>query len=206
MNKKTINAFIALSIFFQFYVLSFPALSDDSDVISVVKNYAYKDGEPYALSQVYAVEPPDEGFLPYYIYHSTIEGVFPFVINREGVKGKDEPYTRCNIAFKINGKVLIPERRYNSGYAEDSEPCLGFLGSIKKIQGKGNIDWLVTNSVYQIESDNPDKINEVYFNTGNKICYAGDISVRLSSGKIKLSSLGRVLPASNDFSECSKNN
>lgn len=85
-----------------------------------------------------------------------VEYAYPFVFNREGVPGKDEPYSRCNVVLNVDAQYLIPDRIYNSGYAEDSEPCLG-IEKLWIIKGSKDIKWFVTDTLYKSEGDTSKK-------------------------------------------------
>ncbi|HHU4045586.1 TPA: hypothetical protein ACUB6H_001150 [Enterobacter cloacae] len=56
------NAIILLSLA---GVIIFCSLGVLANVSVAVKNYTFKEGEPYGLSQVYKVNAPDVGFPPY---------------------------------------------------------------------------------------------------------------------------------------------
>ena len=145
-------------------IFSLGASANDVDVSSAVKSYTYKDGEPYGLSKVYQIDAPDNGFPPYYIFQKLGKGthIHLFLIAKD--YGKDEPYSRCNVVLKVNDHYLIPNRNYKTGYAEDSESCLG-VDRMQIIKGSKDIKWYVTEVLYQSESDTP-KTEEVYFYSG----------------------------------------
>ncbi|EPC4019084.1 MULTISPECIES: hypothetical protein [Enterobacter] len=198
-NKILTKSFVCAMIFFSMRVLA-----DDIDVSSAVKNYTFKDGEPYGLSQVYQINAPDTGFPPYYVFQSLgKENAYPFVFNREGLPGKDEPYSRCNLVLKVNDQYLIPNRNYKSEYAEDSEPCLG-IDRIRIIKGKRDIKWYVTEALYQSKGDTPDKIEEIYFYSGVFFCFSKEISSKLAVGKIKIKDLENLSVDEKYFAECDK--
>ena len=137
------------------------AFADNMGISDAVKSYTCKDGEPYGLSKVYQINTPDSGFPPYYIFLKLgVENAYPFVFNREGVPGKDEPYSRCNLVLKNNDQYLIPDRKYKSGYAEDSEPCLG-IEKLRIVHGSKDIKWFVSDAIYQSENDTPEKTEEI---------------------------------------------
>lgn len=69
-----------------------------------------------------------------------VDNAYPFVFNREGVPGKEEPYSRCNVVLKVEEQNFIPDRKFKSGYAEDSEPCLG-IEKLRVVQGNNDIKW-----------------------------------------------------------------
>lgn len=85
-----------------------------------------------------------------------VDNAYPFVFNREGVPGKEEPYSRCNVVLKVEEQNFIPDRKFKSGYAEDSEPCLG-IEKLRVVQGNNDIKWYVTYALYQSEGDAPEK-------------------------------------------------
>ena len=179
-------------------------LANDGGVSSAVKNYTYKDGEPYGLSQVYSVDAPDNGFLPYYIFVKLgVNNAYPFVFNREGVPGKDEPYSRCNVALKANDKYLIPDRAYKSGYAEDSESCIG-VDRLQLIKGSKDIKWYVADTFYQSEGNSPDKTGEVYFYSGGSFCFSQRLSLKLAANKVSMRDLKSITLEDSDFKECAK--
>lgn len=115
------------------------------------KDYTFKEGEPYSLSQLYKVNATNVGFPPYYIFMQLgVEYAYPFVFNREGIPGKDKPYSRCNVVLNCNAQYLIPDRKYNSGYAEDTEPCLG-MENLRIIKGSKDIKWFATDALYNLK-------------------------------------------------------
>lgn len=198
------NTLLLLSLVSVINFYSSGAIANAVDVSSAVKNYSFKEGEPYGLSQVYQVNAPDAGFPPYYVFLKLgVENAYPFVFNREGVPGKDEPYSRCNLVLKNNGQYLIPDRTYKSGYAEDSEPCLG-IEKLRVVQGSKDIKWFVTDAIYQSENDTPEKTEEIYFYSGGIFCFSEDTSVKLAANKISMKDLKNLTLDKKDFKECSK--
>lgn len=198
------NTLLLLSLVSVINFYSSGALANAVDVSSAVKNYTFKEGEPYGLSQVYQVNAPDAGFPPYYVFLKLgVENAYPFVFNREGVPGKDEPYSRCNLVLKNNGQYLIPDRTYKSGYAEDSEPCLG-IEKLRVVQGSKDIKWFVTDTIYQSENDTPEKTEEIYFYSGGIFCFSEGTSVKLAANKISMKDLKNLTLDKKDFKECAK--
>lgn len=170
-----------------------------------VRNYVFKDGQPYPLSKIYDINSPDNGFLSYYIYFKNkYNNVYPFVFNQEGVKNKESPYSRYNVAFYINGKVLILDRKYNSGHAGDVAPCLGFKGDVKVIHSRNQSVWFISRVYYGIANDEPAELDEVYYFYGNKLCFLDEVSTEFSSKKLSLSKLNQMIPTQDDFNECSE--
>ena len=200
MNIK----FLVLGVFSSISFYSSVSFANSSDLSSAVKNYTYKDGEPYGLSQVYKVNSPDEGLPPYYIFMKLgIENAIPFVFNREGVPGKDEPYSRCNVVIKVKDKFLIPERKYKSGYAEDSEPCIG-IDKLSIVKGNQDVEWYVANAIYQSESQSLDSSEEVYFYSDGNFCFSEGVTLKLSSKKININDLKKISVDEKYFQECAK--
>lgn len=198
------NTFLFLSLVSVINFYSSGVLANTVDVSSAIKSYTFKEGEPYGLSQVYQVNAPDSGFLPYYVFLKLgVENAYPFVFNREGVPGKDEPYSRCNLVLKNNEQYLIPDRTYKSGYAEDSEPCLG-IEKLRIVQGSKDIKWFVTDAIYQSENDTPEKTEEIYFYSGGVFCFSEDTSVKLAANKISMKDLKNLTLDKKDFTECAK--
>lgn len=198
------NTILLLGFVSALNFLSLGVSANDGDVSSAVKSYTYKDGEPYVLSQVYQIDAPDTGFPTYYIFQKLGKGnAYPFVFNREGLPGKDEPYSRCNVVLKINDQYLIPNRNYKSGYAEDSEPCLG-IDRMQIIKGNEVIKWYVTEALYQSEGDTPDKTEEIYFYSDKVFCFSEDTSVKLAANKISIKDLKNLTLDEKDFKECAK--
>lgn len=200
MNNKTLLlGFVSVLNFF-----SLGAYANDLNVSSAVKSYTYKDGEPYGLSKVYQIDAPDTGFPPYYIFQKLGKwNAYPFVFNREGLPGKDEPYSRCNVVLKVNDHYLIPNRNYKTGYAEDSESCLG-VDRMQIIKGSKEIKWYVTEVLYQSESDTPNKTEEVYFYSGGFFCFSKKISSKLAASKVNIIDLGNLSVDEKYFEECDK--
>ncbi|WP_455843808.1 hypothetical protein [Pantoea agglomerans] len=178
--------------------------NNNFDVKRSVEKYVYKNGKPYVLSKVYEVMAPPSGFLPYYIYSDENTYVYPFVFNREGIKGINEPYSRCNLAYAINGMVFIPGRKFNSGYAEDSEQCLGFDGDVKTLKNSKGIEWFVTKAVYEVDPDKPDSTYEVYFYLNGFFCFSKNDSHLISVNEGDILILKNKGVAEKDFMECSK--
>ncbi|WP_237932103.1 hypothetical protein [Buttiauxella sp. S19-1] len=198
-NKNLLLNLVSVIVFY-----SSGAIANSVDVSSAVKNYTFKEGEPYGLSQVYQVNAPDVGFPPYYVFLKLgIENAYPFVFNREGVPGKDEPYSRCNVVLKVNDQNLIPERKYRSGYAEDSEPCLG-IDKLQTVKGSKDIKWYVADALYQSEDNSPDKTDEVYFYSGGSFCFSQSLSLKLAANKISMKDLKNLSLNEKDFEECAK--
>lgn len=198
------NAIILLSLAGVVNFYSPSVLANAADVSAAVKNYTFKEGEPYGLSQVYKVNAPDVGFPPYYIFMKLgVEYAYPFVFNREGVPGKDEPYSRCNVVLNFNSQYLIPDRKYNSGYAEDSEPCLG-MEKLWVIKGSKDIKWFVTDTLYKSEGDTPERTEEVYFYTNGNFCFSQEASVKLAANKITMEGLKNLALDKKDFEQCAK--
>lgn len=186
VQMKTI---FLLSFAIDIFLIAFCVMASNQDVSSAVKSYTNKDGEPYGLSQVYQIDAPGTGFPPYYIFQKLGKGnAYPFVFNREGLPGKYEPYSRCNVVLKINDQYLMPNRNYKSGYAEDSEPCLD-IDRMQIIKGNNDIKWYVTEALYQSEGDTPDKTEEIYFYSDKVLCFSKDFSSKLAAGKIKIKDL-----------------
>lgn len=200
--------FLILSfLLFSLVLSSFGAKAEsDLNIKLSVEEYVFKNGKPYPLSRVYEIMSPDSGFLPYYVYVDNKTNSYPFVFNREGIKDTNEPYSRCNLAFAINGRVLIPERKYNSGYAEDTEQCLGVSGSVKTFKKNNNIEWFVTKTIYDDNSDKPDFNYEVYFYSGGRLCFSQKNSVFISVNKGDILRLKNIHVNKDDFAECSKIN
>ncbi|MDN2485280.1 hypothetical protein [Kosakonia sacchari] len=174
------------------------------DVLSAVKNYTFKEGEPCGLIRVYQINTPDSGFSPYYVFLKLgIENAYPFVFNREGISGKDEPYSRYNVVLKVNNQSLMPDRKYKSGYAEDSESCLG-IEKLRVVQGSKNIKWFMIDALYQSESDTTEKTEEVYFYSGGGFCFSESKSVKLVANKITMEDLKNLALDKEDFEECAK--
>lgn len=202
MIMKNIFLLLGLVSFVNFY--SSGAFANATDVSTAVKNYTFKDGEPYGLSQVYQINAPDAGFQPYYVFLKLgVYNAYPFVFNREGVPGKDEPYSRCNVVLKVKDQNFIPDRRFKSGYAEDSEPCLG-IEKLRVVQGNNDIKWYVTYALYQSEGDTPEKTEEVYFYSGGHFCFSKEISKKLAAEKISMIELKNINLGKKDFEECAK--
>lgn len=198
------NTFLFLSLVSVINFYSSGVLANTADVSSAVKNYSFKEGEPYGLSQVYQVNAPDSGFPPYYVFLKLgVENAYPFVFNREGVPGKDEPYSRCNLVLKNNDQYLIPDRTYKSGYAEDSEPCLG-IEKLRIVHGSKDIKWFVSDAIYQSENDTPEKTEEIYFYSGGVFCFSEYTSVKLAVNKISIKDLKNLTLDKKDFKECAK--
>ncbi|SMG55492.1 hypothetical protein [Cedecea sp. NFIX57] len=198
------NTILLLGFVSAINFFSLGASANDVDVSSAVKSYTFKDGEPYGLSQVYQIDAPDTGFPPYYIFQKLGKGnAYPFAFNREGLPGKDEPYSRCNVVLKVNDQYLIPNRNYKSGYAEDSEPCLG-IDRMQIIKGNKDIKWYVTEALYQSEGDTPDKTEEIYFYSDNYFCFSKDFSSKLAAGKIKIKDLESLSVDGKNAEECAK--
>lgn len=186
------------------FLISFFVMASNQDVSSAVISFTYKDGEPYGLSQVYQVNAPDTGFVPYYIFLKLGNGnAYPFVFNREGVPGKDEPYSRCNLVLKNNDQYLIPDRTYKSGYAEDSELCLG-IEKLRIVHGSKDIKWFVTDAIYQSENGTPEKTEEFYFYSGGVFCSSEGTSVKLAANKISMKDLKNLTLDKKDFKECAR--
>lgn len=197
---KNTFLFLGLVNFINFY--SSGVLANTADVSSAVKNYTFKEGEPYGLSQVYQVNAPGSGFPPYYVFLKLgVENAYPFVFNREGVPGKDEPYSRCNLVLKKNDQYLIPDRTYKSGYAEDSEQCLG-IEKLRIVHGSKDIKWFVSDAIYQSKNDTPEKTEEIYFYSGGFFCFSEGTSVKLAANKISIKELKKLTLDKNDFKEC----
>lgn len=173
------------------------------DVISSIERYVYRNGVPYNLSQVYGVKAHEKGFKSYYIYNDKHSNVFPFVFNREGIKGIKEPYSRCNLAYVMGGEVLIPNRKYKSEYAEDSEQCLGFDDVVRTYDENG-VAWFITKSIYHINTDEPDVSYEVYFYLDGKLCFSQVKSQLISIKGVDLSDLKYFNLNKKDFLECSQ--
>ena len=198
------NTIILLGFASIIKLYSLDVFMNDMDLSSTVKSYTYKDGKPYGLSQIYQVDAPDTGFLPYYIFWDLGKGnAYPFVFNREGLPSKNDPYSRCNVVLKVNDKYFIPERNYKSGYAEDSEPCLG-IDRIKIIKGSKGVKWYVTEVLYQSGSDVPDKTEEVYFYFDGFFCFSKEISEKLVLGKVTIKNLKDFSMDNKSFEECDK--
>lgn len=198
------NTFLFLSLVSVINFYSSGLLANTADVSSAVKSYTFNEGEPYGLSQVYQVSAPDSGFPPFYVFLKLgVENAYPFVFNREGVPGKDEPYSRCNLVLKNNGQYLIPDRTYKSGYVEDSEPCLG-IEKLRVVQGSNDIKWFVTDAIYQSENDTPEKTEEIYFYSGGIFCFSEGTSVKLAANKISMKDLKNITLDKKDFKECAK--
>lgn len=199
-----INTFLFLSLVsvINFYPLNVQA--NTADVSSAVKSYTFKEGEPYGLSQVYQVNVPESGFPPYYVFLKLgVENAYPFVFNREGVPGKDEPYSRCNLVLKNNDQYLIPDRTYKSGYAEDSELCLG-IEKLRIVHGRKDIKWFVTDAIYQSGNGTPEKTEEIYFYSGGVFCFSESTSVKLAANKISMKDLKNLTLDKKDFKECAR--
>jgi hypothetical protein len=198
------NTILLLSLLSVINFYSSGTLASSMDVLSAVKNYTFKEGEPYGLPRVYQTNTPDSGFSPYYVFLKLgIENAYPFVFNREGISGKDEPYSRCNVVLKVNNQSLIPDRKYKSGYAEDSEPCLG-IEKLRVVQGSKNIKWFVTDALYQPENDTTEKTKEVYFYSGGSFCFSESKSVKLAANKITMEDLKNLVLNKDEFEECAK--
>lgn len=179
-------------------------LANTADVSSAVKSYILKEGEPYGLSQVHQVNPPDSGFPPYYVFLKLgVENAYPFIFNREGVPGKDEPYSRCNLVLKNNDRYLIPDRKYKAGYAEDSESCLG-IEKLSIVQSSKDIKWFETDAIYQSENDTPEKTEEIYFYSARVFCFSEGTSVKIAANKISMKDLKNLTLDKKDFKECAK--
>ncbi len=148
--------------------------------------------------------PLTQGFTPYYIFLKLgVENTYPFIFNREGVPGKDEPYSRCNLVLKNNDQYLIPDRTYKSGYAEDSEPCFG-IEKLRIVHGSKDIKWFVSDDIYQSENDTPEKTEEIYLYSGGVFCFSEDTSVKLAVNKISIKDLKNLTLDKKDFKECAK--
>lgn len=126
-----------------------------------------------------------------------------FVLNREGVSGKNEPYSRCNAALTVNDKDFIPDRAYKSGYAEDSEPCIG-VGRLQFIKGSKDIKWYVADTFYQSEGDSPDKTGEVYYYSSSSFCFSQGISLKLAANKVSMRGLKNITLEDADFKRYAK--
>ncbi|WP_261641169.1 hypothetical protein [Erwinia mallotivora] len=180
------------------------AFANNMGISDAVKSYTYKDGEPYGLSKVYQINTPDAGFHTYYVFFKLgVDNAYPFVFNREGVAGKEEPYSRCNVVLKVENQNLIPDRKFKSGYAEDSEPCLG-IKKLRVVQGNKYIKWYITYAQYQSESGSPEKTEEVYFYSGGHFCFSKEISKKLAAEKISMIELKNINLGKKDFEECAK--
>ncbi|MFG6078982.1 hypothetical protein [Erwinia sp. OPT-41] len=198
------KAILLLGFAIDIFLISFCVMASNQNVSSAVKSYTYKDGEPYGLSQVYQIDAPDTGFPPYYVFQKLGKGnAHPFIFNREGLPGKDEPYSRCNVVLKVNNQYLIPSRNYKSGYAEDYEPCLG-IDRIQIIKGSEDIKWYVTEVLYQSEGDKPDKTQEIYFYSGGFFCFSKEISSKLVAGKFTIKDLENLFVDEKYSEECAK--
>lgn len=201
--KKNISM---LSLISTISFFSFGVYASGVDISSAVKSYTYKEGKPYGLSQVYQVNAPDDGFPPYYVFLNLVKSnAYPFVFNREGLKGKDEPYSRCNVVLKVNDENLIPSRKYNSGYAEDSEPCIG-VSRLQIVKGDKDIKWYVSEVLYKAGDEEPEKTDEVYFYSENNFCFSEVVSLKLAAKKISIKDLKGLALDEKDLRECAKYN
>lgn len=198
------DKFLFLSLISVINFYSSVVLANTEDVSSAVRIYTLKKGEPYGLSQVYQVNASGSGFPPYYVFLKLgVENAYPFVFNREGLPGKDEPYSRCNLVLKVNDQHLIPDRKYKSGYAEDFEPCLG-IEKLKIVKGNKDIKWFVTDALYQSGNGSREKTEEIYFYSGGVFCFSQGASVKLASNKISMKDLRNLTLDKEDFKECAK--
>lgn len=105
--------------------------------------------------------------------------------------------------LKINDQHLIPDRKYNSGYAEDSEPCLG-IEKLTIAQGSKDIKWFVTEALYQSGNGMPEKTEEIYFYSGGVFCLSEGKSAKLAAKKISIKDLKSLTLDKKDFKECAK--
>lgn len=119
------------------------------------------------------------------------------------MQGKEEPYSRCNVVLKVEDQNFIPDRKFKSGCAEDSEPCLG-IDRMQIIKGNKDIKWYVTEALYQSEGDTPDKTEEIYFYSGKVFCFSKYFSSKLAVGKIKLKDLVNLSVDEKIVDECVK--
>lgn len=97
----------------------------------------------------------------------------------------------------------MPNRNYKSGYAEDSEQCLG-IDRMQIIKGNKNIKWYVTEALYQSEGDTPDKTEEVYFYSDGFFGFSKNFSSKLAAGKIKTKDLENLSVDEKYAEECAK--
>lgn len=166
------------------------------------------------LDLVYNIETPDEGFPPFYVYFwkknsISFNGkdsivIYPFVYQDEKEwKRSRNGYSRCNVGVVYNGKMAIPNRKFESGNSTDSSPCLGYNQKYKSIVGLGNdIVWLVFNVAYRNAILNIEESREVYFlsKNKNKLCYSERITGMINR-KVKMN-LKTIGLEQSDFDEC----
>ncbi|WP_434526442.1 hypothetical protein [Photorhabdus asymbiotica] len=215
MNARFFMAIILSYLMSIFFVsnLSY-GKSGNNYVLNKIKDFVYANGTPHSLNSVYGIETPDDGFSAFYIYlwknnlvYISVKDsvrVYPFIYkDEEERKHSGNDYSRCNVSIKYDGKIAIPIRKFQSGSAEDSAPCLGYNTGYRIIKHPGkNINWFIFKVVYEDANLNSHEIYEVYFisKKENKFCYSERVTGLINNNK--RFDINKETPRELDFDEC----
>jgi hypothetical protein len=168
-------------VLFSLFFLSFHVEAGDINISDAVRKYVDEHGVSSELTEVYGIDSPDNGYKSYFLYNEASGSDTRRFIFNQRVDGEVIP--RCNLLFIYDGNFLIPNRLYKSGSSEDWEPCLGIRDKVRTIRGRNGVDWYLTKTIYHVESDEPDVIDEVYLYKDGKFCYSDEASTLLSKGE-----------------------
>ncbi|MDB6374259.1 hypothetical protein [Photorhabdus bodei] len=200
-----------ITIFFYLVgILFFNNLAYSKDengfIFKKIKEFVYVNGKPHSLSSVYNIETPDGGFSSFYVYFwkKNEAKIYPFVYEDEKERKRSgNDYSRCNVFIVNNRQVAIPIRKFQSGSAEDFEPCLGYNTGYREVKSPGhNINWFIFRVVYEDANLNSHETYEVYFisEKKNKFCYSERITELIN--KKKMLDINNEIPKGLDFDEC----